>query len=83
MNSILENCWFCFDNPKIDKSLIVALGNAVYLALPKRGRLTDGHCFIIPMAHTVAINMTEEDVWEEIQVIINLKYSQIYLVLVI
>ena len=67
MNSILENCWFCFDNPKIDKSLIVSLGNSVYLALPKRGRLADGHCLIIPMSHTTAINMTEEDVWEEVQ----------------
>lgn len=33
---------FCFDNPQIEKHLIISLGNLAYLALPKRGRLAPG-----------------------------------------
>ena len=67
MNKVLSNCWFCYDNPQMDKSLVISLGNSVYLALPKRGRLTTGHCLIIPMQHQIASNLVDEDVWEEIQ----------------
>ncbi len=68
MNKMLENCWFCYDNPQIDKSLIICLGNFSYLALPKRGRLTPGHCLWIPMQHAMATTGVEEQVWEELQV---------------
>lgn len=67
MTQILENCWFCFDSPKIDKSLIAAIGNHTYLALPKRGRLVPGHCLILPLQHLIAANSFDESVMEEIQ----------------
>eukprot|EP01117_Protostelium_nocturnum_P019949 TRINITY_DN8777_c0_g1_i1.p1 TRINITY_DN8777_c0_g1~~TRINITY_DN8777_c0_g1_i1.p1 ORF type:complete len:658 (-),score=305.69 TRINITY_DN8777_c0_g1_i1:138-2111(-) len=64
---IHSNCWFCFhNNPKLDRSLLVAMGNFVYLALPKRGTLVPGHCLIIPMEHTISISTVEDQVWDEI-----------------
>jgi hypothetical protein len=46
MSSILETCWFCIDNPKADQSMIVSMGDSVYLALPKRGRLVKGIFYV-------------------------------------
>jgi len=66
-NNLLENCWFCFENPNIDKKLIVALGEHTYLALPKKQRLVEGHCLIIPLKHCISIATSDEEVWEEIQ----------------
>jgi len=66
VNRILNNCWFCWENPQLDKSLIISIGNYVYLAIPKRGKLLPGHCFIIPMQHTLATVDVEEDIWNEI-----------------
>ncbi|PRP77455.1 hypothetical protein PROFUN_14343 [Planoprotostelium fungivorum] len=63
---LLDTCWFCYkDNPKLEKNLIIALGNYTYLALPKRGTLTPGHCLIVPMDHVVSINTLDEEVWNE------------------
>lgn len=66
MQDILSNCWFCFDNPTLDRNFLISLGNLVYLALPKRGTLTPGHCLIIPMSHQTACNTIDEDILEEI-----------------
>jgi len=66
-NNLLENCWFCFENPNIDKKLIVSLGEHTYLALPKKQRLIEGHCLIIPLKHCISIATADEEVWEEIQ----------------
>lgn len=63
----MQDCWFCFDNPKLDKHLIISLGNFTYLALPKRGSLTPGHCFLVPMQHSIASNVLDEEIWEELQ----------------
>eukprot|EP01116_Phalansterium_solitarium_P017099 TRINITY_DN412_c2_g1_i1.p1 TRINITY_DN412_c2_g1~~TRINITY_DN412_c2_g1_i1.p1 ORF type:complete len:808 (-),score=348.54 TRINITY_DN412_c2_g1_i1:213-2636(-) len=64
---LLDSCWFCYDNPKIDKSLIVSLAEHTYLALPKRGSLVPGHCLVVPMAHCTALNTADEEVTNEIQ----------------
>lgn len=43
-------CWFCFNNPKIDKSLIFYEGKHVYLALDK-GPIVPYHMLLIPKRH--------------------------------
>lgn len=69
-NKLLSDCWFCFDNPNLDRSLILSIGNFSYLALPKRGSLTPDHCLIIPMEHITSLNAADEGVSEEISVIL-------------
>lgn len=60
-----EQCWFCLSNPRVEKYLIVAIGEECYLAFPK-GQLpvsTDaatpvpggGHVLIIPIAHIPSV----------------------------
>ncbi len=43
------------------------MGNTTYLAIPKRGALTPGHCMIIPMQHHASLTSCDENVWEEIK----------------
>jgi len=64
----MERCTLCFDNPNKARHLIVAIGEKVYLCVPKTGALVKGHCMIVPMAHTKATTDLDEDVWDEIQV---------------
>lgn len=45
-----RDCWFCIDNPKIEKHLIIKLGKHFYSALPK-GPVCDEHFLIIPNKH--------------------------------
>lgn len=73
INEILENCWFCYNSPKIDKSLRIAMGDHTYLALPKRGRLAPGHSLIVPMEHVLAANSFDENVTNEVLVYIKKK----------
>jgi len=63
----MERCTLCFDNPNKARHLIVAIGEKVYLCVPKTGALVKGHCMIVPMAHTKATTDLDEDVWDEIQ----------------
>lgn len=57
------------DSTKISKHLIIALGNKAFLSLPKKGSLTEGHCLIVPIPHSAACTMVDEEVWDEINVI--------------
>ncbi len=70
MQRTLESCWFCYDSPKLERNLIAALGNHAYLALPKRGSISPGHCLIVPMQHVTSLANADESIWEEILVII-------------
>jgi RNA recognition motif-containing protein len=45
-----RDCWFCIDNPKIEKHLIIKQGKHFYSALPK-GPVCDEHFLIIPNKH--------------------------------
>eukprot|EP00095_Tigriopus_kingsejongensis_P003050 maker-scaffold101_size371023-snap-gene-0.17 protein:Tk03050 transcript:maker-scaffold101_size371023-snap-gene-0.17-mRNA-1 annotation:"cwf19-like protein 2" len=63
----LDSCKFCFDGQRLNKHLIVAIGRTAYLALPHHVSLTEGHCFIVPMSHVACSTLTDEDLWEEIQ----------------
>ena len=48
-----KDCWFCYNNPKIEKELIISKAgdkNEFYLAMPK-GPVTDEHFLIVPKEH--------------------------------
>lgn len=47
--------------------MIVEIGSKCYLCLPEEESLTEGHCIIAPIHHTVCGTVADEDVWEEIQ----------------
>ncbi|XP_022098963.1 CWF19-like protein 2 [Acanthaster planci] len=68
MAASMSICPFCLDSPEMQKHLIIALGIKVYLCLPASQSLTDGHCLIVPMQHTVASTALDEDVWNEVQI---------------
>ena len=37
------------------------------MAVPARGALTDGHCLLIPVRHSISCVGLDEDVWDELQ----------------
>lgn len=45
-----KSCWFCMGNPDVDRSLIIAVADHVYLTLAK-GPVADGHVIILPIKH--------------------------------
>ena len=57
-----RDCWFCVDNPKIEKNLIIKQGKYLYTALPK-GPVCDEHFLIIPNKH-IAHSLELDDVQE-------------------
>ncbi|KAI9487667.1 MAG: CwfJ C-terminus 1-domain-containing protein-like protein [Benjaminiella poitrasii] len=58
---ILDDCWFCLSNPKLEKHLIVSIGTELYATLAKgpvvsskdkdNGVPGGGHLLIIPVNH--------------------------------
>lgn len=50
-------CWFCLANPKVEKHLVVSVGDELYLSLAKGPVVEDnsipgkGHALIIPINH--------------------------------
>ena len=67
MEKTLANCTYCFGSARCNKHLIVAMGKSVYLALPEKASLVEGHCLIVPMGHIEAGTAMDEDVWSEVQ----------------
>lgn len=67
-NLQIESCRFCFENPKIAKHLIIAIGIKTYLAVPINASLTEGHCIIIPMNHVIGQTYLDEDVTQEVNI---------------
>lgn len=45
-----NSCWFCLSSPKVERYLILAVGEHCYLALAKGG-LVDEHMLIVPKEH--------------------------------
>ncbi|KAJ2256219.1 Pre-mRNA-splicing factor cwf19 [Coemansia sp. RSA 455] len=76
MESVLGHCDRCFrQSEKVDGSSVlsppeyptVALGNRVYLALPNREPMCDGHCVIAPIEHVAGSSLKcDDDAWDEI-----------------
>lgn len=66
LSAKLDNCDKCFDSNKMDKKLLVSMGNKVYLALPWYTGLQSGHCMLVPTQHVNCCTQLDEDTWEEI-----------------
>jgi len=49
------------------KDKVIAVGNRVYLALPPRDPICEGHCYIIPIEMEVSTRNADEDVWTEMR----------------
>ena len=67
LEKTLANCTWCLGSSRCSKHLIVAMGKQVYLAVPDKASLTEGHCLIVPMGHVEAGTAMDEDVWNEVQ----------------
>lgn len=62
----LDNCERCFDSAKLDKQLLVSLGDKIYLSLPWYMGLQSGHCILTTLQHVPCCTQLDEDAWEEI-----------------
>ncbi|EDW82274.1 uncharacterized protein Dwil_GK25711 [Drosophila willistoni] len=66
LTSTLENCDRCLDSGKLDKQLLVSLGQRIYLSLPWHIGLQNGHCILSPMQHVACCTQLDEDAWQEL-----------------
>ncbi|XP_054727169.1 CWF19-like protein 2 homolog [Anastrepha obliqua] len=62
----LDNCRFCFESQKMDKSLLISMGKQVYLALPWHIGMQPGHCIISTTQHNSCCTQLDEDTWSEV-----------------
>ncbi|CAH7666090.1 CwfJ C-terminus 1-domain-containing protein-like protein [Phakopsora pachyrhizi] len=65
----LENCKLCFDDngSAPDDQPIISIGTKVYLSCPHFEELVEGHCWIVPIQHSLCSLEADEDVWDEIK----------------
>lgn len=68
MRKALETCYYCLESPACLKHLLISVGSYVALSLPTYESLTEGHCILAPTQHIAALNLADEDVWQEITV---------------
>lgn len=68
MQKILDECEKCFDSRKMQKELVVYVGDKVYLSIPWHIGLVQNHLIISPVQHISSSTHLDEDVWEEISV---------------
>lgn len=66
MQRTLDTCDKCFDSERMERQLIVSMGNRVYLSLPWHEPLQPGHCLIVPQQHVSCATNLDEDVWQEV-----------------
>ncbi|CAM9147583.1 unnamed protein product, partial [Discosporangium mesarthrocarpum] len=60
-------CPRCMDAPGFKKHLVLSLGEHTYLSLATGSqRLSEGHCYIVPLRHAPASTAFDEDVWREV-----------------
>ena len=62
------DCWFCLSSPKVEKHLVVSIGDEVYLALAK-GPLVPEHVLILPITHYGSASVMPDNVWEEVMIV--------------
>ncbi|XP_060664449.1 CWF19-like protein 2 homolog [Drosophila nasuta] len=63
----MSNCQHCLGSRNIDKTLNIALGDKLYLKLPRYEGLQEGHALITPYQHVVCAMQLDEDAWQEVQ----------------
>jgi len=69
-----EDCWFCYENPKIEKHLILFEYPLTYIAMPK-GPIVQHHFLILPKKHYATTLQCPQNVIKEIEIgIQNLMY---------
>ncbi|XP_030378669.1 CWF19-like protein 2 homolog [Scaptodrosophila lebanonensis] len=66
LTATLENCEHCFDSKKLNKQLLVSMGQKIYLTLPWHVGLQPGHCILTTMQHVSCCTQLDEDAWEEL-----------------
>ncbi|CAO1365894.1 unnamed protein product [Diamesa hyperborea] len=66
MEKVLDSCYKCFESPKMNKDLVVHVGEKIYLAIPYYEGLVPNHLIISPIQHTSCSTMLDEEVWDEI-----------------
>ncbi|CAG0892299.1 unnamed protein product [Darwinula stevensoni] len=59
-------CWFCLSNAEVDKSLIVSIGESVYMTLAKGGLLED-HILLIPIDHEQSLSALCPETQREVE----------------
>lgn len=65
-NQSLENCGLCLQSEKMQKHLMISMGETFYLTLPPQEPLTDGHCLLVPLRHVPCATQLDENEWEEL-----------------
>eukprot|EP00743_Colponemidia_sp_Colp-15_P006571 GILK01007080.1.p1 GENE.GILK01007080.1~~GILK01007080.1.p1 ORF type:complete len:636 (-),score=121.89 GILK01007080.1:14-1921(-) len=60
------DCWFCLSNPKVEKHLIVSIGENIYVALAKGG-IVPQHVLLLPITHYPSYLAVPDDVAKEIE----------------
>ena len=66
-NQTENPCWFCFNNPNIEKHLILDIGKHSYAAMPK-GPISFSHILLIPKDHYASMEKLPSEVISEISV---------------
>jgi hypothetical protein len=66
MQKVLDTCDKCFDSPKMQKELVLFVGEKTYLAIPWHEGLVLDHLVICPVQHVACSTQLDEEVWEEI-----------------
>ncbi|GBM99722.1 CWF19-like protein 2 [Araneus ventricosus] len=67
LNSALEKCEYCMDNPNMKRHLIVTISEHVYLCIPNFQSLTENHCLIVPKRHVSSFLQLDEDEWNDVE----------------
>lgn len=59
-------CEHCLDNKSFLQNTLIAIENTWHISLPTSGPLTNGHIWLIPNEHVVAITDIDDDEYEEL-----------------
>ncbi|EDW02397.1 CWF19-like protein 1 homolog [Drosophila grimshawi] len=60
-----DDCWFCLSSPKVEKHLIIAIGERFYMALAK-GPINSHHVLILSTKHMPCTAQLSTEEWEEL-----------------
>ncbi|KAL7735607.1 hypothetical protein ACLKA6_009564 [Drosophila palustris] len=60
-----DNCWFCLSSEKVEKHLIITVGERFYLALAK-GPINSHHVLILSTKHVPCSAQLSTEEWEEL-----------------
>lgn len=69
LEDIEKSCWFCYNNPLIEKDLIIKDFKSFYLAYPK-GPIDNFHLIVLPKFHIKNFNEIPLDLLDELMDII-------------